>query len=164
MQRVSEWIQPWARAHERAFLTLVMAVFLAVVAVNNAQAWRDGDQRLRIVLAVTWALGLLFAAGFQLVRWRQGRLIIRDPEERERVRAANAERSGRYTWPIVGVAIGLAALGGDVVAVLLAAFGSLIVGFGPLVLYIAFVVRPDQDRLAAAADGPRAASPHEPHP
>src|SRR4051794_22010923 len=96
MQRVTAWIQPWARAHERAFLTLVMTVVLVVVAVNNAQAWRDGDQRLRIVLAVTWALGLLLAAVFQLVRRRQGRLIIRDPEERERARAANAERSGRY--------------------------------------------------------------------
>ena len=32
------------------------------------------------------------------------------------------------------------------------------------VFYVAFIVRPDQDRLvAAAADRPRAASPHEPH-
>ena len=104
-----------------------------------------------------------FTAVVQLVRWRQGRLMILDPEQRELQRAANLQQRSRWMWPAVGVALGLGALGGNFLAVIMAAFASLILGYTPLLLYIVFIIRPDEQRLPGADPTPRPASPHEPH-
>ena len=163
MQRLQSRLDRWARGHERLALVGFLCFILGVAVWNNAEAWRDGDQRLRIALAATWILGVSFTAVVQLVRWRQGRLMILDPEQRELQRAANLQQRSRWMWPAVGVALGLGALGGNFLAVIMAAFASLILGYTPLLLYIVFIIRPDEQRLPGADPTPRPASPHEPH-
>jgi hypothetical protein len=142
----------FARKHERAFLTVVLTAVVAVAAAVAVAAWRDGDAAVRWAVAAAWLVPLLAVAGAQVRLYRRDRLILRAPGERSANRVAvlaarDATLAGRPP-PVhlltlaLSLALGIAV--GEPQAVVMSAFGGAVLGFAPVMLYIAFVVRPDQ--------------------
>jgi uncharacterized protein (DUF2062 family) len=76
-------------------------------------------------------------------RHRKGRLILRRPEDRERQRATN-EASMRWTPLLLGVIIGATVVGGAAQPIAFSALGGVLTAIAPVMLWIAFVLRPDQ--------------------
>jgi hypothetical protein len=136
----------WVPRNERLLLTSFFAVTITACALFSWEGFREGDESLRVGIIGAAAVGLVGTAVHQLVLWRRGELIVHDPEVRER----NRERNQRVGIPL-GSALGglLLAVGfvlGDAKALLFALGGSVLLGYAPVLLWIAFVIRPDEQR------------------
>jgi hypothetical protein len=78
-----------------------------------------------------------------LVRHRSGRLILRRAEDRERQKEVNA--SSRRNGPVLlAIACGVLAIGGLWQHIAAALVGGVFTAVGPVLLWIAFVLRPDE--------------------
>ncbi len=133
------------RRNERLYLTVFFTVFLALAGLFAWEGYRDGDETQRTAIVVVAAVGLAGTVIHQLVLWRRGTLILRDPEQRERNRERIDRGPMQLGWAL-GVAAVLAAgyFGGK--GAIFALFGSLLLGYTPVLLWIAWVVRPDKHR------------------
>lgn len=136
------WFDGVAQRHQRAFLTGFLVVCIGVAAASTAEAWSGGSNRLRAALVAAWLVGITCAVAHQLLRRRRGRLIVRDPQDRAEARERALAQRNLWLWPVVGGAAAAAAAGGHVVTVLGALFGGLLLGYAPLLLYVALVLRP----------------------
>jgi hypothetical protein len=126
-----------------------MAVLFAAFAVGVALS---GGTVTRVAAGIAVVAGLFIAALIQWRLWRQGRLILRDPEDR-RMNARKISRSRSKVAPtaagvgLVSVAMltahGRLHLVGVVAAELLC---GLVLGYAPVLLWIAFRLRPDERR------------------
>jgi hypothetical protein len=118
------------------FVTLVV-IGLAAAAVEAAA---DGHA---LEVGAAWLAAFAATAVAMLVRHRSGRLILRRAKDRERQGATN--RAGRSLIPIIVTAvIALNVIGGPARDVFVAAMGGIFTAVGPVLLWIAFVLRPDQ--------------------
>jgi hypothetical protein len=77
---------------------------------------------------------------------RAGRLIVRDPTTRLTLRQRNQALASRWAGWIAAVAIIAVLFLPQVTAAAMALFGGLLLGYAPVVLWIAWVIRPDQHR------------------
>jgi hypothetical protein len=133
-------IQRWASKHERAFLTLFVTFVLIGLAAAAVEAASD-DHAPEV--GAGWLAAFAVTAVAMLLRHRSGRLILRRAKDRERQGATN--RAGRSLIPIfVAVVITLNAIGVPARDVIVAAMGGIFTAVGPVLLWIAFVLRPDQ--------------------
>ena len=130
----------WARDHERAFLSLFLGGGLIVLAFATIDHARDGNARLIIG---TFAGTLAVAVVALWLRHRQGKLILRKAADRERQAETN-QRSLAWTPLIVGIVVAVGAAGGDLEGVFVAFILGLWLPGAPLLLWIAFKLRPDQ--------------------
>ena len=135
---------------ERVFLSLVFVIGVAALAffsfdeVGDVPAAERTAARNAVV--VSWVLAAAVGILYQLWLWVNGRLILRDPRDR-------AENHGRITRALpvttavmIAVALAVGALTGPVKGVLFGMFGGFILSITPVMLYIAFRLRPDQRR------------------
>jgi hypothetical protein len=134
----------WARDHERLFISLFMAVVIAAAVGAGVDAWGDADGETRLAIVLAWAIPFAGLALYELLLWRRGRLLVTDPEERAIARERNARQARIWIWPAVGLAVVLGVLGGQPQAIVLGMFGGAILAMAPVLLYVAFVLRPDQ--------------------
>jgi uncharacterized membrane protein YfcA len=133
-------IQRWAQRHERAFLTVFVTLVLTVLAGAAIGAAADG---YALEAGAAWLVGFLVTAVAMLLRHRSGRLILRRARDRERQRAAN--QAGRSLTPaILGAVMALAVVRGLARHVAFAVIGGIFTAIGPVLLWIAFVLRPDE--------------------
>jgi hypothetical protein len=133
----------WVRRHERQYLTAFFTVFLTLAALFAFEGYRDGDETQRAAIVVATALGLAGTLIHQLVLWRRGRLILRDPEER-RLNRKRIDRGPTRLGSVLATAALLTAgyFGGR--GGVFALLGSVLLGYTPVMLWIAWVVRPDR--------------------
>lgn len=131
---------------ERVFLPaflLVLVIGLAVIAYVDAPDAPDAHARL--AAGITWLVAAGIGTGQQLVLARKGRLILRRAVDRDRARVTNRRWATTWAWALIGIAVALTAvLTGSAKSVLAAAFGGYLAAIAPVMLYIAFVVRPDE--------------------
>ncbi len=133
-------MERWAREHERGFLSLLLGVTLLVVGFVVFERARDGDAAL---IAGAFGVTLLLTLVAMAIRHRQGKLILRRAADRERQAETN-RRSLAWT-PLILVAVAaVGAAGGDLQGVFLAVLLGVWVPGAPLLLWIAFKLRPDQ--------------------
>lgn len=138
------------RPSERVFLTaflLLLVAGLAFVSVDElGRVSPDQRSAARLAVAAAWLLSAGTVAGLQFSQHRRGALIVRDPARR----AENQKRlalSARVAIPIaVGGAVVLGVLGHAFKAVVAGLFGGAALAFVPTLLWIAFALRPDENR------------------
>jgi hypothetical protein len=135
------------RRNERLWLTVFFAAVITVSALVSRQAFRDGDHSLRVAILVAAAVGLIGAVAHQVVLWRRGELIVRDREQRERNRERNLRVGRPLGWAIAGAVLIAGVYFGDVKALFLALVGAMLLGYTPVLLWVAFVVLPGEQRL-----------------
>jgi hypothetical protein len=141
-------IERFAYRHERLFLSTFLLTCIAVAAWACWEAYKTGERELRITLLAAWSGGVAFAIVQQVVLWRRGRLIVRDVAQREANREQNRSLARLLVAPAIGLSLIAGIVLGDAKAVVLALFGSLMLGYAPVLLWIAFVLRPDQEPRA----------------
>ena len=123
-------------------------VAVAVVASLDSIDAVDGSDRTAATRAVVaaWVAGVLFAVGLNALEWRAGRLLLTDPADR----AANRGRIDRsralWSLPVLAAAMALAAVSPTAVGVIAGLLGGFVLGLAPLLLWIAFALRPDEHR------------------
>jgi hypothetical protein len=78
-----------------------------------------------------------------LIRHRSGRLTLRRASDRRR-QAARHKASRGWVPPIVGAVLVVLAVGGLSRGIVAAVIGGVFTAIGPVLLWIAFVLRPDQ--------------------
>jgi hypothetical protein len=98
----------------------------------------------RAAVAGVWVAVVLISVAAQVHRHRHGGLLVRE------ARTADLEphRNAASVWFPVSLllAVGAGLAGGAGVSALYAAFGALILSYTPLLAYIGFVQRSDEDR------------------
>ena len=121
-------------------ILLVLALGLVYIAYDEA-----GDGRTRLIAGIVFAISAAAATLQQVASARAGTLIVRRAAEREARQAAN--RRAAPFWVIGAVAV-TAIAGGlvadNVKAVVTAGLAGYIWAITPVLLYIAFVIRPDE--------------------
>jgi hypothetical protein len=130
----------WAQAHERAFLTAFITLCLLALGAAAVEAALAGHA---VEVIIAWAGTFAVTATAMLITHRSGRLILRRADDRRRQAAIN-QASRRATPLILGMTVLLVALVGLDRHVVFAALGGALTAFGPVLLWIAFVLRPDQ--------------------
>jgi hypothetical protein len=138
-----------ARGHERVFVATFLGVVIVVCAVIDGSSWPNAGPAARIAVVALWVLCGSAVAGWQWRVARRGQLTLRDPAARE----ANARRiarwqgSARWAFPaMVVIVLVLGILTHQAKALVAAAIGGTTLGFAPVLLWIAFRLRPDQHR------------------
>jgi hypothetical protein len=130
----------WAHAHERAFLTTFITLCLLALGAAAVEAALAGHA---VEVIIAWAGAFILTATAMLIRHRSGRLILRRADDRRRQAAIN--QASRHATPLIlGTVVLLIALVGLGRHVLVAALGGAFTALGPVLLWIAFVDRPDQ--------------------
>jgi hypothetical protein len=130
----------WVQRHERLFLTLFLGVVVAVLTVMTVSAAGDGHA---LALAGAWIAGFGIAALLMYHRHRSGRLILRRAEDREVQREKN-RASVPIGWALAGALVVVTAVGGLTADLAVAVVAGVLTAFAPVVLWIAYVLRPDQ--------------------
>ena len=132
---------------ERLLLSLFLGSLVAGMALLSLDAIQSVEPRhrptARVAVGAAWALSALGGLAVQLVHRRRGTLILRDPRER----AANRSRIRKSLpgWLAVGVggALSLGAFGHTVKGVVFGLLGGFTLSFLPLLLWIAWMLRPE---------------------
>ncbi len=144
---MQERLNRFAQEHERLVITAVVPALLAGTVLVSLDAARE-DESSRGALVILWVVATAAGILHQLYLWTEGRLIVRDPDERERLRRKNESRIPLYI--AIGVAVsligGAGVLGVPVRAIVAATSGGLILAYTPVLLWIAWVIRPGQRR------------------
>jgi hypothetical protein len=130
----------WAREHERAFLTTFFALVLLALGFFAVRAALDGHAT---EVVVAWAATFAAVSAWMLVRHRSGRLILRRVEDRRRQAEINAA-SRRLAPLLLGVPLVILGLFGLDRHVVYAVLGGAFTAIAPVMLWIAFVLRPDE--------------------
>lgn len=94
-------------------------------------------------VAVAWIAGIAVVSVVMAVRHAPGRLILRRADDREEQRLKN-ESSRSWSWPIVCLVVVVAAAGGAARDVAFGALGGALTAMAPVLLWVAFVLRPDE--------------------
>jgi Na+/H+ antiporter NhaC len=131
----------WASEHERAFLTSFFTLVLLATGFVAVRAALDGHATEVIV---AWAGAFAATAAAMLIRHRSARLILRRPEDRRRQAEIN-EASMRVAPLLLLVPLVILALLGFGRHVFFAMIGGAFTAIAPVMLWIAFVLRPDED-------------------
>jgi hypothetical protein len=130
--------------HERFFLTTFLVAGIAVCAIASWMAFRDGDTAQRVGMVVAAAVGLAGTAVHQFVLWRRGEFIVLDPEQRERNRERNTRTGIPVAYALVGAFLIAAVVLEDLRVLILPLLGGATLGITPGLLWVAWVVRPDE--------------------
>ena len=117
---------------------------ITVCALVSWDSYRESEATVRAGIIIAAGVGLFATVVHQLVLWRRGDLILLDRERRERNRRRVQEVGVPLGYAAGGVLVAVAYLLGDAKGVLLAFIGGVIAGYTPLLLWIAFVIRPDR--------------------
>lgn len=129
-----------AQDHERAFLSVFFASVLVGLVAFAVEASGRGNGAE--VLAA-WGVGAAVTALLMAARHRTGQLILRKASGRKRQAEVN-EASRRSTpFAVAGFAV-VALIGGVARDIAFAALGGVLTMLAPVLLWIAFVLRPDE--------------------
>jgi hypothetical protein len=151
---MQEALNRWARRHERVFLTAFLGVCLPVLALIVLAGFRDGGDAVRVAIVAVGAAGLLGSVAHQVVLWRRGDLILRDKKARERNRTRIEKVGKPLGYALGGAAVAAGAVLGEVETILATLFGSVMLGYTPVLMWIAHVYLPAEKRREAAESRP----------